>query len=991
MITIKKIFLFIALFSCTCFSKEIPEKYFKAMTEYNNNNFLSAYELFTEFGKEYVIEDEFSATAYYYTAESLVKMEKLDAAITSFEIFLDRFKWSGFMGKALYELGFLYYKSDQYFKSREKFLNLVKKYPLSENVGSAFYFVGETYSLEGNYYNAIDFFERAISSKKNKFPDKSIYALAGVYEKRQDYNKAVAYYDTLLGYYKNSDLAPDAQVRIGVCYFMLKEYDNTVLELSDPLIDQLPDKQLFEARYVLGHSFYRLKEYSNAEKTFKELVVKNPSSPIIRDTRYALAWSYFQQAKYEDAYKIFNLLAKGGEDSIAINSYFWSAECKRYEGKESEANLIYESFLEKYPDSQISSKVKLQLGLSNFTTNKTAVSEDVLLSSANSGNMETKNKAFTLLGELKLNQNNFSEAKVYFEKAVAIENIPDNNWNRALLGLAISEYYLKEYEDAVKNLKSLVVKAPKFESDKVNFYLAESYFASKEYANSLKYYNLIKTTDNELNSQVLYGKGYAYFNLKDYNNASFCFADFIKQFKNNKNYSDARLRLADCYFGLKKYSDAGRIYKEIFSSDSQRLSNDYVAYQYAQALYKSGNSQEAIDEFNKLQTRFPNSKYIEESQYIIGWIYFQKSDFHSAIKNYKILIDRYSKSNLVPVTFNSIGNSYFNLGKYDSASYYYNLVIDNYPSSGQVFDAINGLKDTYIAEDKPDMAISVIDNFISKNPNISFADQVFLKKGDIYYSLRNYQNAVSSYNQFINFYTKSNLIPDAYYWIGKSYRNMGQPDDALKNFNAVTEKQLNSEIGIASVLEIGGIYKEQGNNDKAIEIYSKALDNLNENPKVAEIAYNKAMAYIDKGDISKAYEDFNFVIQYYNASLFAAASKYEIALIEMSRRNYETSDMLLKELSENRDDDIGAKAQYNLGVSLMEQNKIDDAITAFVRVRFVFSGYDEWLTKSYLKLGECYIKKNDTQKAKEIFRTVAASHGGDSYGAEAKKKLRELQ
>ncbi len=991
MMNIKRILFLIGILSGLTLARNIPEKYFKAMDAYNNNHFVEAYELFTEFGKEYQIEDEFSATAYYYSAESLVKLEKFDAAITSYEVFIDRFKWSNFIDKALYALGYLYFSNDQFSKSRTNFLLLIQNYPNSEFSGSALHFVGETYSSEENYYNAIQYFEKAIASKTNKFPDNSIYSLSSVYEKKQDYTKAVAYYDTLLAYHKNSPLAPDAQVRIGVCYFKLKEYDSTILELSDPLIGQLPEKQLFEAKYVLGHSFYRLKEYSNAEKTFKELVDKNPVSPLIKETRYALAWSYFQQAKYDDAYKIFNLLAKGGNDSVSVNSFFWSAECKRYSGKEGEANLIYENFLDQYPDNPISSKVKLQLGLSNFTKNKSSVSEETLLASANSGDLETKSKAYTLLGELKLEQKKYKDAKDNFENVVTLENIPTDIRNRSLLGLSIAEYYLNEYDSAIKNLKSLILKSPKFESDKVNFYLAESYFANKEFPNSIKYYNLIKTSDDELNSQVLYGKGYAYFNAKDYNNASFCFADFVKAYKSNANFQDARLRLADCYFGLKKYSDAGRIYKEIYSADNKRLSNDYASYQYAQALYKSGNTQDAINEFNNLQKKFPNSKYVAESQYIIGWIYFQKSEFNNAINSFRILVDRYSKSPLVPVTFNSIGNSFFNLAEYDSAIYYYNLVLENYSTSNQVFDAINGLKDTYIAEDEPDMAISLIDNFISQNPNISFADQIFFKKGDIYYSLRNYENAVKSYKEFINFYSKSNLIPDAYYWVGKSYSNMNSEDEALINFKKVTDNYLNSESGIASVLEMGNIYKNQGNYDKAIEIYSLALDKLNETPKVAEIAYNKAMVHISKGEIPKAYEEFNFVIQYYGGTIFSAASKFEIALIELARKNYETSDMLLKELSENRDDDIGAKAQYNYGVSLFEQNKIDDAITALVRVRFVFSGYDEWLTKSYLKLGECYIKKNDIPKAKEMYRTVAANHGGDRYGTEAKKKLRELK
>ena len=59
-----------------------------------------------------------------------------------------------------------------------------------------------------------------------------LYSLANAYEKIGDYNNAVKYYDQLLTYHKNSTLATSAQIRIGICYFKLKDYQSSILELE---------------------------------------------------------------------------------------------------------------------------------------------------------------------------------------------------------------------------------------------------------------------------------------------------------------------------------------------------------------------------------------------------------------------------------------------------------------------------------------------------------------------------------------------------------------------------------------------------------------------------------------------------------------------------------------------------------------------------------------------------------------------------------------
>ncbi|MGE5458117.1 MAG: tetratricopeptide repeat protein, partial [Methanococcaceae archaeon] len=985
----KKIFLlatYLLLVYTVCFPQNNPSGYSEAMEAFHNKQYAKSYELFNQFINQYRgTDDILSSTAKYYSAESLLRLNQIDASISAFEYFVNNYKGSNFRNDALYKLGTIYFDRREFENSRQKLSTLLEDYPESDNAGSALYFIAISYSEQGRFDEAIKYFQEAISSKKNnKYVDNSIYTLALIYEKKGEYKNAVAYYDSLLAYYKSSTLAPSAQIRIGLCYFELKAYDNAVLELNDPLITGLPEEQQMEAKYILANSYYRLKEFKEAETSFRDVIKQGAKASLNRPARYGLGWVNFQQGKFDEAFKVFSSLSRTGNDTIAVNSLFWSAEAKRYDGNEKEATVIYEDFLNSYPDNKLATRVKYEMGVVSFSENNSAASEELLLASTQSGDISVRGKAFTVLGELKLNKKDFKAAKENFGKALSETELKPELKNRADLGLAVSEYYLNEYDDAVRRLNDIVRRAGNFEKNKVRFYLAECYFAQKEYSKALKNYNDIDSDSKEFAGQVSYGKGYAYYNLKDFKNASYYLADFVKKNRNSTFYQDARLRLADSYYGEKKFADASRIYKEVFLSGNPDFSGDYAYYQYAQALYKAGNANEAIKEFAQLQEKFPDSKYVAESQYVIGWIMFQKGNFKDAITNYNHLIYKYPSSPVVPVAYNSIGNSYFNLGKYDSAIVYYEKVLSGYSQSSNAFDAISGINDAYMAEGRPEEAIGVIDKYMGENRGAGYADQILFKKGEIYYSTRNYEKAKDSYKQFISSFPNSQFIPQAYFSLGKCAANLKQNEEALYNFNIVFNKYSGSETAIAAALEMGRIHTSLKNFDSAIHIYSSAIDKLPpESDKIPELMNERASAYVAKGDVTKAYDDYNFLIQYYNSSVFAANAKFEIGLIELARNNFQTCDMLFKELSESRTDELGAKAQYYLGESLFRQNKISDAITALVRVKFAFGNYELWLTESYLKLGECYAKIDETEKAKEMYRIVIQHHKGDKYGEEA--------
>ena len=354
------------------------------------------------------------------------------------------------------------------------------------------------------------------------------------------------------------------------------------------------------------------------------------------------------------------------------------------------------------------------------------------------------------------------------------------------------------------------------------------------------------------------------------------------------------------------------------------------------------------------------------------------------------MIKRYNTSPIVPIAYYSIGDSYFNMSDYDSAVVYYNKLIEDYPNSQYVLDAVNGIQYSFIAKDQPEYAIEFLDRYVKLNPRSEIADQILYKKGDTEYSLGEYEKAKAAFIEFLNKYPNSSLVPSANYWVGKSASMLNQSGEAEKYFRVVINNYLESEVGIDAVIELGALYRKNGELEAANNLYAEVLGKLDYQKRTPEIMFEQGVVLIELEKLPEAYEVFNNIIQYYDGTLFADKAKVELGVLEYNRGGYDNSEMLFRELGASRTDDIGAKAQYYYGLTLLAQDKVQEAITAFVRVRSVFGTYDEWYTKSLIKLGDCYVELGDKQNAREMYQAVLQRHRGDKLGSEAQSKLNGL-
>ncbi|MCP2519326.1 tetratricopeptide repeat protein [Candidatus Aminicenantes bacterium AC-708-M15] len=179
---------------------------------------------------------------------------------------------------------------------------------------------------------------------------------------------------------------------------------------------------------------------------------------------------------------------------------------------------------------------------------------------------------------------------------------------------------------------------------------------------------------------------------------------------------------------------------------------------------------------------------------------------------------------------------------------------------------------------------------------------------------------------------------------------------------------------------------EEGKYDEALQVFQ---DFLSKNPEIYQIHLNIGSCYLKKGDLDKAEEEFQFVLnkikesfQDYSSdpqtSLRAFTGLGEIAIKKgdfESARNYFT-----KALEISPEDEALA---YNVGEMYFAHQNIDEAIKYYELAIKIKSDWPQ----PYYKLGLAYINKGNFEKAIEVLKKFVELSPPDSSQSQQAKNI----
>ncbi|MDD4363970.1 MAG: tetratricopeptide repeat protein, partial [Atribacterota bacterium] len=174
-----------------------------------------------------------SADGYYSIAISQYNEGKYQEAYDTFKILEGMEIIDEMEQKVTYWQGLSQYKLKNYSQAKDYF-QLIDYYTGNETAISALYMLAETYYQEGNYTEAIKYYQEFLENfKTNSLAETAYYGLAWSYLNNRDYLKSIETLEILIENYPDSQLVEEGYFLLGKIHFLAGENDNSRTNLID--------------------------------------------------------------------------------------------------------------------------------------------------------------------------------------------------------------------------------------------------------------------------------------------------------------------------------------------------------------------------------------------------------------------------------------------------------------------------------------------------------------------------------------------------------------------------------------------------------------------------------------------------------------------------------------------------------------------------------------------------------------------------------------
>jgi TolA-binding protein len=817
---------------------------------------------------------------------------------------------------------------------------------------AASYYAGYVESVKEMYDEAIADLKRAEASPSyaNIVP----YQIAYVYYKQKQYDQVITYANSLKGR-KDVNSQHEISMLVAEAYYYKGDFKNAV----DAYQRYFEKSQKAESG-LLFRAGYANYSTGNVEKGIEYL----DRAAAGKDTvsyyaSYYLGILHLKQGNKPLALNAFDYARKNPVDkSMAEEGSFQYGKVAYDNGKPDLAIAELEKFTKTYPMSPRTNEVKELLAQAYVNGNNfnKAIEYIETLPTRNQYINQAYQKATYLKGSEAFNKEQYSEASVYFEKSLMYP-IDPNYTALASFWNAEAHSISRRYDVAITNYQKVVGLLPNVEAD--------------------------------LLTRTRYGLGYAYYNTKAYDKALFNFKDFTNRTTaSNPNYSDGLIRLADCYYVSRQYTDALTAYNKAKAANSADA--DYVLLQAGIISGIMKKYTDAKSRLSELISRYPNSQYRDEAIYKRAEFDIEQSDYASAVEGLSQLI-REGNSAYLPVAHMRRGMSHYNLKQYDRSVVDYQSIIRQFPTHPVAKDALPLLQEALNLTNRSDEFAEYLAIVEKANPDSKGFESLEYEAAKNLYFNQQYSKAITSLSAFMKKYPQSPVGREAKYYLAESYYRNNQLNEALPIYNELGAEAANTN-GSKVVARSADIYLRNKDYKNAAVNYGR-LEKLATNKKEqfnAWLGLMESHFQLSQYDSSDLYAKTIIEKGSATAGGLNKATLY-LGKSALARGDMETAkDEFLNTLN-TAQDESGAEAKYLLATIFFSQKEHKQCYETLISLNHDFAAYEEWVGKSFLLLSDNFVATGDVFNARHTLQSLIDKFPRENVKEEARAKLKKLE
>jgi len=820
----------------------------------------------------------------------------------------------------------------------------------------AYYYSGYIALENGENAKAISDLQAA--SKDVFYSGKVPYLIASLYYNQGNYDELISYAEPKLGTGQQLEKPEIIHLYLAEAYYAKQDYANASKNY-EAYINSRKGTLSREEIYKAGISLFEIQNYERASEYLKNSA--SATDELGQASSYYLGHSYLKQENYQFASTSFSAASKSEfNKKIQEDALVNYAKVNLQKGSFQAAITALDEYLEKYPNG----------------TQKTEME--------------------TLLSEALVNTNDYLRAIEQMDRITNKSPRIQSAYQKVAYYQAMIYFRDQRWDGAIAYLdKSLAFPIDKTIVLESHFWKGEAYSADGNLSAAINSYNqaisLGKTTSSGYLTKSLYGLGYAFFNTQQYSRAESQFKTYTDRLRgrdNKENYDDAMLRLGDCYYVQKRFSEAASTFQQSINESNSGI--DYAYYRLAVVQNFQTRNQEALAQLNSLISSYPNSLYYEDALYQKGQINMEETNYSEASSAYSDLIKGKPNSPFVPYALEGRAVSNFSMQNYDQTIQDYKTILDRHPNAQNSETALKGLQETLALQGRSSEFSDYLAKYKGSNPDNSSVQSLEFESAKSMYFDKNYAQATKALENYLRNYPQSAQKLDALYFLGDSYFQLGDKDQALQQFKAL-EKEPASPQRLRAMQRIGGIELEKGNFEQAIPYLQTSAENARNKIEEAEAVEGLMVA--------------NFEIRKYNQAISNADRLLTLdgiipdstpkALLIKAKAQRETNgtsdaETTLMTLINEYKTVQGAEGLYLLAFSFQEKGNVEQSNETIFDFSSPFVDFSYWYGRMFLLLADNYIKMGEDFQAKATLESIVEKSTNEEIKTMAQTKLQTL-
>lgn len=935
----------------------------KALALYHDKQYQSAKHIFEQVKKEASTEEVKSDCAYYI-ANCAIRTNQPNADALM-EKFVEDYPTSTKQNQAYKEVAHFFFEQGNYPKALQWFDKVDESYMSKSDLDKFNFQKGYSYFSAKRKKEATAYFNKVVNSQE--YGAQAKYYLGFMAYEGDDYKEATKYFDEVSGEEKYKEKLSYYQADMN---FKLGNFQKAI-DLGQKAMPKSNALEKSELNKIIGESYFNLKQYDKAIPFLEQYAGKK--GKWSNTDFYQLGYAYYEGKEYEKAISQFNKIIEG-KDFVAQNAYYHLGLSYLNTSKKQEALHAFKNASEMDFNAQIQEDATLNYAkLSYEIGNQYQTVPGILLDFLKKyPNNSSKAEVEKLLVDSYISSKNYKEALILLEKNRTPEN--KQAYQKVLFYRGVELYNESNYSEALKMFNSAAKeqKNPEFTA-RATFWKAESEYVTDDFKNALLSYKQFaglpgsKTTGEIKN--INYNIGYAYFKLKEYDQAANSFQAQIDVSKDDKTrLNDSYLRLGDCRFVASKYNMAMEAYAMAINANS--VDADYAQFQKALSYGFMSKNDKKIEELNNFLKMYKKSEYRDDVLFELANTYVAEKKNEQGIKTYDQLISEYKNGLFASKSILRQGLIYYNSDRDEQALTKFKKVAADFPRSPEALEAVSTARLIYVDSGK-------VDEYASWVRTLDF---VFVTDAELdndtydaafkQYSQNNNKQAIAGFTGYVNKFPSGLHVLEANFYLAQLLYAEGSETKAVVHYQNVTNLPRN-QFTEQSLNKLAQIFLKAKDCDKAIPVLTRLSEESDaaQNQNFAQA--NLMKCHYDKKDYNNAVIYADKVLQNAKADANVKAdAQIIVARAAMQSGDENKAKIAYAKLASTSKGELAAEALYYDAYFKTKEGQFEASNSAVQKLAKNYSAYKYYGAKSLILMAKNFYGLKDSYQATYILDNV---------------------